>query len=100
GVRASEPLSRAPEAGVNLIEDQQRRVLVAKAAQQRQKLGRGNVDAAPSLNRLDQDCADGLAAQQTLDCLAHRRQFLRPGGKGREAAKLAELAAEMRAEML
>ena len=66
---AGKPFARAAKAGVNLVEDQQRAVLVAELAEQRQKFRRRNVDAAAGLNRLDENRADLLAAEERADAL-------------------------------
>ena len=57
------PLSRTTKAGVNLVEDEQRAVFVAKLPKQRQKLRRRNVDATARLHRFDKDRADLFAAE-------------------------------------
>ena len=66
-VFARKPFSGAAKAGVNLVQDQQRALLVAQAAQQRQKLWRRNAAAGAALNRFDEDGADFLAAEQRAE---------------------------------
>src|SRR5450755_4582804 len=61
---AREPFAGAAKAGVNFIEDKQRAKFVAKFSQQRQKFFRRNIDAAPCLNWLDQNCADAFATEK------------------------------------
>ena len=120
GVFAGKPFPGAPEAGVNLIQNQQGVVLVTKPAQQRQKPRRRNVDAAAHLNRLDQHRANPFAPEKAphvgFDWLQSRRGVspglccsgaLKPGqarrlayfGKRHKVAELAKLAAERRPEM-
>ncbi len=62
-VFAGKPFSGAAKAGVNLVENQQRAVFIAKLSQQRQKFLRRNIDAAARLNRLDKNRAELFAAK-------------------------------------
>ena len=73
-VFAGKPFPGAAEAGVNFIENQQRAVLVAQFAQQRQKFRRRDIDAAARLHRLDQNRADPFAAEKVADRTIRRRQ--------------------------
>src|SRR5690349_7378347 len=57
-VLAREPRAGAAKPGVNLIENQQRAVLIANAPQHREKIRQRNVDAASRLNRLDKNGAE------------------------------------------
>src|SRR2546429_355079 len=68
-VFAGEPFPGATEPGVDLVEDEQRAVLVTKPPQQREKCGRRNIDAASDLNRLNQDGADLFPAKEALDII-------------------------------
>ena len=90
-VLAGEPFARSPETRVNLIEDQQRAVLGAEAAERPQKLLRRNVDAAARLHRLDEDRADGTGLQQTTDGVLGRSEIAACCGKGNEVTEVAEL---------
>ena len=68
-VFAGEPFPGATKAGVDLVEDEQRAVFVTKPAQQREKCGRRNVDAAADLNRLAQYRSDLFPAKEALDTI-------------------------------
>src|SRR5262245_35219557 len=52
-VLAGKPFSCAAEARVNLVENQQRAVLIAKPAQQWEKFRWRDIDASAALDRLD-----------------------------------------------
>src|SRR5439155_5590448 len=70
-VFAGEPFSTATETGVNLVEEQQGAMFIAKTAQHGQELLGWDVDAAADLHRFHQDGADFLppkeAANVSLD---------------------------------
>src|SRR5688572_26716208 len=64
---AREPFSGPAEARVDLVEDEQRIMFVAKPPEQRKEFRRWNVDPATDLDGFDQDRADVLAAEQAAD---------------------------------
>ena len=91
-VLAGEPFAGAAKAGVNLVENQQRAVFVAKFAEQRQKFRRRNIDAAARLHRLDENRANFFAAENLAESSfqsAAGRDAC--DGKCGEMSKLAEL---------
>ena len=74
GVLAGKPSPRATETRVNLVQNQQGLVLVAKPSQHGQEARRRNIDAAAHLDRLDQDRANSLATEQAPDLGLDRLQ--------------------------
>ena len=123
-VLAGKPFPGAPETGVNLVENEQRAVVITELAEQWQEFQRRNVDAAARLDGLDEDGADLLPAEglanarfhfvaadvkrlcqlRFADCGLWIRRLEPPhvGGcwKGNEMTKLAELRAERSPEVL
>src|SRR2546427_742584 len=66
-VLAREPLARASEPGINLVQNEQRLMLVAEAPQQRKKCFRRYIDASPHLNGLDQHRANFAGAEKLTE---------------------------------
>src|SRR5258708_30469760 len=91
---AREPFSGAAKAGVNLIENQQRAIVVAQFSEHRQKFRRRNVDAAARLDRLNENGANPSAAEEIADLKFRRREVGRFFRKPNEIAELAKLRLE------
>src|ERR1035441_6339086 len=88
GMFAGKPFSGAPKAGVNLVEDEQRAVFVAKFPQHRQESRWRDVDAAARLNGFDENRADPAALKQTANQGFHDGEI---GGFRREWDEICEL---------
>ena len=96
---AREPSPGATEAGVNLVANQKRAVLVANFAEQFQEADRRDVRAATTLNWLDQNRANFVFATLGGQALLEFGQ-VGPNARERdEAGEPADLAAERRAEI-
>src|SRR6185436_13119045 len=64
---ASKPFSAPTKPGVDFVQDKQRAMFIAKAAEQWEEFRRGNVDAAADLDWFGENRADFLPAKQALD---------------------------------
>ena len=90
-VLAGEPFAGAAKAGVNFVKYKQRAQLVAKFAQQGEKAGGRNVDAAAGLHRLGQNRAEGTDLVQFSDRALKAGQIgvvFRKRGEGGEPPQL------------
>src|SRR5260221_2569162 len=96
---AGEPPARAPQAGINLVEDKQRFVLVTEAPEQWQKGGWRNADASASLHRFSENRADAVLTNQTANGVLRGIQTLlvfaalnRKANVGRERSEMSKPA--------
>ena len=93
-VLEGEHLARAPEPGLDLIEDEQDVVLVAEASEASQKAGRRHDDAGLALDRLDQN-GDGVLGDGALESgEIAERHGAEAGRKRAEAVAVAGLGRE------
>ena len=101
GVLEGEPLPRAPRAGLDLVDDQQRAVLLGERARSREVALRQLDDARLTLDRLDEQRGDAIVEGRferldrgvdELDARGHRQERLlhvRLAGEGERAHRAA-----------
>src|ERR1043165_8108284 len=96
---ACEPFSGAPKTDVNLVENQQDLVFVAKFAKQRQKVFWRNVNATANLNGFNKNRPRFSAAQNLADRFFKRLRLAFMRRKRNELPELAKLGTKRATKM-